>query len=220
MTNKIMNIQILVDDEKSWFVKYAKKLQEIISLKHYCTLIYSKLDILNGDILFILGCKKILSKKYLKKNKYNIVVHESLLPEGKGWSPVTWQVIENKNIIPVTLFDATEEVDSGDIYFIDNIVLDGSELIEEIREKQAEVKINLCIKFIENINNLKKIITNTKPSFYNRRTKKDSLIDINKSIKEQFNILRVCDNELYPAYFIYNNCKYLIKIEKEYSNEF
>jgi methionyl-tRNA formyltransferase len=210
-----MNIQILVDDKESWFVKYAKKLQEIISLNNNCNLIYSKNNISVGDILFILGCKKILSEKYLKKNKYNIVVHESKLPSGRGWSPVTWQVLEDINIIPVTLFNATKEVDCGDIYFIDNIILNGNELIEEIREKQAQVKINLCLKFIENINNLQKIYSNSQSSFYKKRTKEDSLIDINKSIKDQFNLLRVCDNTLYPAYFIYKNCKYILQIKKE-----
>lgn len=210
-----MNIQILVDDEKSWFVKYAKILCSILSEIHNCNLIHSRSEILNGDIIFILGCKKILSKKYLSKNKYNIVVHESELPSGRGWSPVTWQILENKNIIPVTLFDATEEVDNGKIYFTDNIILNGDELIDEIREKQAYTKINLCIKFVKNINNLQVIDPKCSSSFYPKRTAKDSLIDINKSIKEQFNLLRVCDNNLYPAYFYYNNCKYILTIKKE-----
>ena len=31
-------------------------------------------------------------------------------------------------------------------------------------------------------------------SYYRRRTKKDSLINVNKSIAEQFNLLRICNN--------------------------
>ncbi|HGG0417971.1 TPA: hypothetical protein ACJFE8_002771 [Clostridium sporogenes] len=40
-------------------------------------------------------------------------------------------------------------------------------------------------------------------------------LDINKTIKEQFNLLRVADNEKYPAYFMFNNKKYIVRIYKE-----
>ena len=39
--------------------------------------------------------------------------------------------------------------------------------------------------------------------------------NINKSIDEQFNLLRIADNHNYPAYFIKNNVKYILKIEKD-----
>jgi len=50
-------------------------------------------------IVFILGYHKIIKKEYLKNNKYNIVVHESDLPKGKGWVPLFWQILEGKNEI-------------------------------------------------------------------------------------------------------------------------
>ena len=59
---------------------------------------------------------------------------------------------------------------------------------------------------------------NGKSSFNKRRTKKDSEININKSIKSQFNLLRICDNNKYPAFFKYRNTKYVIKIYKEIKN--
>jgi methionyl-tRNA formyltransferase len=30
-------------------------------------------------------------------------VHESALPQGQGWSPMTWQILEGASPIPVTL---------------------------------------------------------------------------------------------------------------------
>ena len=57
-----------------------------------------------------------------------------------------------------------------------------------------------------------------KGNFNKRRTKKDSEININKSIKSQFNHLRICDNDKYPAFFKYKNNKYLLKIFKEIKN--
>jgi methionyl-tRNA formyltransferase len=47
------------------------------------------------------------------------------------------------------------------------------------------------------------------------RTSKDSKLNMNKTIKNQFNLLRIVDNERYPAYFIYNNKKYILKIYED-----
>ena len=46
-------------------------------------------------------------------------------------------------------------------------------------------------------------------TFYPKRTPKESELDIDKSIISQFNLLRVVDNERYPAYFHINNKKYI-----------
>jgi len=48
-------------------------------------------------------------------------------------------------------------------------------------------------------------------------TLNDSRLDIDRSIKEQFNLLRVVGNEEYPAFFEINGHKYLLKIENFYT---
>lgn len=40
-----------------------------------------------------------------------------------------------------------------------------------------------------------------KESFYPKRSPKDSELDINKSLNEQFNLLRIASNEDFPAFF-------------------
>ena len=54
-----------------------------------------------------------------------------------------------------------------------------------------------------------------KGNFNKRRHPKDSQLDINKTIKQQFNHLRINDNEHYPSFFYYKGQKYLIKIYNE-----
>ena len=51
-------------------------------------------------------------------------------------------------------------------------------------------------------------------TYYERRTPKDSELDINRSIKDQFNLLRIVDNERYPAFFYIGDKKYKISIEE------
>jgi hypothetical protein len=40
------------------------------------------------------------------------------------------------------------------------------------------------------------------------------LLNLDLTLREQFNLLRVVDNERYPAYFELNGIKYVIKINK------
>jgi methionyl-tRNA formyltransferase len=169
-------------------------------------------EVSEGDVLVLLSCEKLF--KGLHLNKYNLVVHESLLPEGKGWSPLTWQILEGKSEIPVTLFEAEERVDSGLIYGLEYIRLEGHELINEIRSLQAASTFSLLDKFIADYPNNLGVKQTGNSTFYPRRTAQDSELKINSTLKEQFNLLRVCDNERYPAFFIVERIKYYLKIEK------
>jgi len=209
-----MFIQILIDNNKSWMMDHVQEIiKKLIKLNHKVNLVHDSSKIQKGDILFLLSCENLF--KSLELNKHNIVIHASDLPKGKGFSPMTWQIIEGKNEIPLTLFEANSKIDSGKIYFKEKICLNGDELIDEIRDLMSDKIYKLIIKFIKNIDCLKSTNQNEEESFYRRRNPSDSFIDINKTIKEQFNLLRVVDNERYPAFFIKDNTKYYIKIYKK-----
>lgn len=207
-----MLIQILCDNPSSWIIPFALKLKSILAKEHEVVFTYNHDDIIAGDVLMLLSCEKLF--KQLNLNKHSLVVHESDLPKGKGWSPLTWQIIEGKNEIPVTLIEATEQVDAGDIYGQEIIVLKGTELVNELREKQGETTIKLLLNFIENYPNNKRKKQEGEESFYTRRKPEHSKLDTHKTIAEQFNLLRVCDNERYPAWFEVHGEKFIIKIER------
>lgn len=210
-----MLVQILVDNPHSWILPYAKELAVEINSrkKSQAALIHKYEEIQAGEILVLLSCEKIL--KDLSLNKHNLIVHESALPEGKGWAPLTWQVLEGKNNIPITLFEASEKVDAGPIYYQDEINLEGHELNPEIRHIQGKKTIEMVLRFIDDYPNVKGVPQDDNQEFfYIRRNPKDSQLETNKTLDEQFNLLRVCDNERYPAYFVKNGHKYLLKIEK------
>ena len=208
-----MFIQILVDNPNSWILPFLNQLREQLEdLGHDTCLIHSHDEVKNGDILCLLSCIKIF--KNLNLNKHNLVVHESNLPKGKGWSPLTWQILDGANKIPVTLFEATNSVDAGQIYSQLDIDLDGTELIDEIREKQAILTNKLIIDFVKLYPNNVGITQIGIETFYKKRKPEDSVLDIERSLSEQFNLLRVCDNERYPAYFEIKGIKYYLKIYK------
>ena len=51
---------------------------------------------MHTDLCICLSYSKLLSEKDLSKFKNVLVVHESELPKGKGWSPLSWQILEGK----------------------------------------------------------------------------------------------------------------------------
>ncbi|MCW1360406.1 formyltransferase family protein [Campylobacter jejuni] len=106
-----MKIAILTSP-KQWFIPYAKELQKLIN----ADLFYDHKEIFNYEIVFILSYHKIIDKKFLQQNKHNIVIHASNLPQGKGWSPLFHQVIEGRDEIVFSVFEADEKADNGDIY--------------------------------------------------------------------------------------------------------
>jgi methionyl-tRNA formyltransferase len=210
-----MTVQVLVDNIKSWVVSYAqdlvKELNELDGVE--AVLIHDHDSIAQGEVLVLLSCEQILKKKDL--NLYNIVVHASDLPKGRGWSPLTWKVLEGKNEIPVTLFEAVDKVDAGKVYLRDMLTLKGDELIDEMRHLLALKTNELVLKFVKQYPYIEGIEQEGEPTYYSRRLPENSELDISKSIEEQINLLRVCDNERYPAYFRYQGVTYILKIEKD-----
>lgn len=213
---RFQNVAVLTSEE-SWFVSYAQKLVEILREEGYQSeLFHDHQDIEEAfQVVFILSYFNLIKKQFLKKHKHNLVVHESRLPQGKGWAPLFWQILEGENRIPIVLFEAAENVDAGDIYISDYIVLQGHELHDEIRELQAQKSVELCLEFLDNYKNLRPVRQTGKETFYARRRPKDSELDVNKSISKQFDLLRIVSNEGFPAFFYHKGFKYILKISKE-----
>jgi len=211
-----MVITVLIDTPDSFLHEYVSiLLKELRARNHDLKFIIDPMDIRKGKILILLGCSTILSKKQLSYNEHNLVVHPSKLPEGRGSAALIWKILNGQNKIYITLFEAFEKVDTGDFYFQESIEFEGHELSDEIRRKQAHKTIELALKFIDNYPNVEKKPQIGQSSFLPKRKPKDSELDINKTILEQFNLLRVVDNNRYPAFFIHKGYKYYIKILQE-----
>ena len=207
----------ILTSKKSWFMPYAKEFVKFLQRRDIQADLFCNHNEIPEEykVVFILSYFKIIDREFLPKRKNNIVVHESNLPEGRGWSPLFWQILEGKNKIPIVLFEATERADEGVIYLKDNIIYEGHELHDEIREKQAKKTVELCLRFLDEYDELKLERQEGEPTFYKKRTPCDSELDINKSLKKQFNLLRIADNKKFPSFFYYRGHRYILKIYKE-----
>lgn len=207
-------VHVLVDND-SWILPYAKELVRILnSDSDNASLCRDHADIEVGDVSFFLGCINIVPPSTLAKSSRNLVVHASDLPKGRGFSPWTWLILEGSSRIPVCLIDADVSVDSGAIIYKDEINLGGHELVGELRDLIGQKTIELCARFLS-----QDVFCNGVPqvgeaTYYPRRRPRDSALDPNRTISEQFDLLRVVDNELYPAHFEYRGHAYVLRIEK------
>lgn len=204
-----------VSDAASWLNAFLPELKaEFERAGHAVAWIHDPALLSEGDAALFLSLSRIVPTEALGRHAHNLVVHESAVPAGRGWSPLTWQVLEGKHEIPVTLLEAAAGVDSGDVLAQTVIRLRGDELVDELRTAQAAATAVLCREFIArypfNLANARPQAG--EPSHYPRRRPADSRLDPDRSLREQFNLLRVADPVRYPAYFEMAGRRYEVRI--------
>jgi len=204
----------LVCEENSWLLPYTEVLLKKLWVHDVkAKLVHEYSHIQSGEAAFFLGCTKVCPKELLLRNPYNLVVHESELPKGRGFAPISWTVLGGKNEIVFSLIEANEKVDTGKIYSQSKIRMAGTELCDEIRELQGFKTVELCLDFILNGRIEDARDQAGEATYFRRRTPADSKLDVHKTIAEQFDLLRIVDNQRYPAYFNYRGRAYRLKIE-------
>lgn len=215
MILKMYKICILFDKNNNWLKKYINQtsLKNTKKIKFYFVENLKKFK--NFDITFILGFTKIIAPEKLKLNKLNLVVHESNLPNGRGFAPVQAQVLQGLTKIPICLIEAKDsKADSGNIFLKDYFILKKTDLYEDIRKKQADSTLKIIKKFLQKFPNIKSSRQLGKVTFFKKRDQSMSELNINKNIKSQFRLLSICNNDKWPAYFKYKGKKFILKIYK------
>lgn len=170
------------------------------------------------DIVFASGVYSLIKEKYLSYPTYGIIgFHETPLPEGRGNAPIQW-TIENKRInLTTTAFKFVNEMDAGAYIYQYNIPISISDTLVELEEKREE-GIQKCFSAI--IDEMEKgyLVMREQTgsvSINAKRIPSDSELDINKTLIELWDKIRICDNEKFPAFFRINKKKIILKYEVE-----
>lgn len=206
-----MNIVIL-SAQNSWINPFIERLLD--HLKGHDIAWRHEPEDLSGDVCFLLSWERIVPTEFRKRFGHILIVHASDLPEGRGMSPLTWQILEGRNEITVSLLAAEDKVDCGDIYAQERLVYKGNELLAELQKGIGEATINLCAGFVQRLTSgfLTPRPQVGEPTYYRWRKSEDSRFDPEKSIASQFDLFRVVDNEKYPAFFEHRGRRYRLKI--------
>jgi len=198
-----MKIQILTS-KNSWLNLNKQILKDQKKIWNTVKIINShKLIKKNYDITAILSYYKIIPEKFLKYSKYNLVVHESNLPNGRGFSPLYWQIINGQKNIFFSLFECSKKMDAGGIYLKKKFYFSPTLTFNEIKNKQLNSALKLIENFIKNFkkNKIKSYAQKGKVSYYKKISLNLSKIDIKKSLFSQMKIIRTRDKKNFTSYF-------------------
>lgn len=208
----------ILSDEDSWLnASIPSLIGTLLQQGHRVHWTHSHRSLIGGSICFVLGYSRILDEAALAEHTNTVVVHESALPEGRGWSPLTWHVLDDRRQVTVTLLEAELAVDSGVIYAQTEIALRGDEFLAELRREQWSATRRLCEWFAENYPD--SLLTarpqRGEPTYFSRRTPPDSCLDLEASLMSQIPLLRIVDNIRYPAHFDWRGRRVRIEVLPE-----
>lgn len=211
-----MRISLLCSDQSHPINLYLKKWIDDNNAKHEIELVRTKEDLSGGDLLFLISCAEVIGESYRAAYRACLVLHASDLPQGRGWSPHIWQIIAGAEEVTLSLLEAEDRVDTGRIWKKLNLKIPKHALWNEINDTLFRAEIELINYAIDNYKIINPMQQERSDNivYYPRRKPSDSKIDPYLSISSQFNIIRVCDPNRFPAYFEIEGCRYKIKLEK------
>lgn len=217
-----MKIEILLSDKNhpvfaSLYTWKTRMLQT-----HEVTIHHQKTSLTGGDFLFLVSCTEIIEKRVRAKYRHALVLHASDLPNGRGWSPHIWAILNDATKVTVTLLEAEDLVDSGYIWAKTPVAIPKTALWDEINDKIFDAQIRLMDHAINEMPSIKpEAQGNIRTPAWPKRKPSDSEIDPNSSLADQFDSIRVADPQRFPTFFYLRGQKYKLMIEKfnEHSND-
>ena len=205
----------ICSDKHSWINACVSRIvPSLLAEGHSCAWSHNAEDLPNSDVCFFLSYGRIVSSEIRNRLGLCLVVHASDLPKGRGWSPTSWMILEGARQMPVTLLEAVDAVDAGDIFsqtFFEVLITD---LVEDWRAKLAAATEFLVRQFICGMPDsaLARRQQSGEPTFYSRRKPSDSELDLGKTVAEQFGLLQIADNINYPVWFTHGGEEFEIEV--------
>ena len=169
-----------------------------------------------GDVLFMISCTEIVTAEYRARYRAALVLHASDLPLGRGWNPHIWRLLEGGDDIVVSLLEAEDRVDSGRIWKKMRVEIPRTALWDEINQRLFDAEFQLVDFALGHLESVQPEPQDPgiEPTYYPRRTPEDSRLDANASIASQFDQMRVCDPERFPAFVELHGMKFKLVLER------
>lgn len=108
----------------------------------------------NTDLLFGFSWRYLIPPEIYKSTRLgSFVIHDSLLPRYRGFSPLVWALINGERDVGVTLFEMAEAVDSGRIVGQTSIEVGDEDDIGTIRSKSTIATVGLLERHFASLAN-------------------------------------------------------------------
>jgi methionyl-tRNA formyltransferase len=211
-----MNITVLCSDVAHPVNAYLNSWAQEVIDSHNVNIVRTCAELTSGDFLFLISCSEVIKAEHKANYRHTLVLHASDLPKGRGWSPHIWDILQGREAITLSLLEAEDKVDSGRIWLKINIPVKKTAVWREINHLLFEAEIKLMSAALINYDEIKPYQQNLdiEPIYYRKRTPEDSRVEPDLSIADQFNLIRICDPDRYPAWFEMYGQKYKLVLEK------
>ncbi len=133
------------------------------------------------------------------------VFHDSLLPKYRGFAPTVWAIRNGERETGVTLFQAVDDVDAGDIVDQRSVVIGASDAVADVMERVSQIYLDMIRDYFASLlsGNVKKKPQNHKEATFTCKwTPMDGEINWRGSSQSVFNLIRATGKP-YPGAFTY-----------------
>lgn len=211
-----MKIDVICTNRTHPINQWLSRWRDSRSGEHRINLHVETKTLAGGDFLFLISCSELITKVIRDRYKNVLVLHASDLPDGKGWSPHVWTIIGGGNEIVLTMLEAEDSVDSGKIWYKRRLPIPNHFLSYEIDQMLFDNEIEMmedALKFCDSVIPIEQP-KKQGSGYFRKRTPADSEIDPSQSISSQFDLIRICNPDEYPAFFYLRGKKYKLLLEK------
>jgi len=209
----MLQVTVLCSDPKHPVNDELARWKERVAMRAAVRVVRTTAEAEGGDFLFLVSCHDIVRDNVRRRYRYVLVIHASALPEGRGMSPHVWQILEGRTDLTMSLINAEDSVDSGDIWHQVRFRVPRSATFAEINAAVFSAETELMTWAIDHCDRTSPYPQRGTPTKHRRRVPADSEIDPSRSLAECFDLIRVADPERYPAYFTLHGRKFRIAIE-------
>lgn len=198
-------MRIVIATAKSWNIRNAEKLKAQYAAIHEISIITEKeglnseiLEQFQPDYIFFPHWSYMISADIYEK--YNCVVfHMTDLPFGRGGSPLQNLIVRGYKETKISAIKVKKEVDAGPIYMKESVSLEGS--ATEIFERVSKIIFEKMIPYFL-ANQMEPLEQQGEPTFFKRRTPKESEIRQDMELSEIYDYIRMLDAEGYPNAYL------------------
>lgn len=164
------------------------------------------------DLIVLWSYRKIIPN--LSRYKNAMLFHSSNLPDGKGWAPIYYSLVNGFEYYTISGILGADEVDSGDIVCRARFKLRSDHTAEYLRKWDHIVSLMMIRKVLDKFKGqeIVGLKQEAESTFNKRRRPEDNGVRLTDRIGDILPHLRACEDS-HPAFFDYEGVRYKIFVK-------
>lgn len=197
--------------EEAWEPPYIDGLRALAETRHAGFVEARRMDAPEAaglwkqpvDLLLAVSWRYLVPRAVYEHARAAFVIHDSLLPASRGFSPTVWAIANGDDHTGATLFEISEEVDAGDIVDQVRVPIADDETVTTVIERVTDSYVDLLER------NLSRLLDGTAPrrpqdhaaaTFCARRTPEDNRLCWDLPTRRVYDLVRAVTRP-YPGAF-------------------